>query len=134
MVEVLQQTCFKRRVEAPTRLRMATPHVSSSIMFSKSPRKCVSSLGFQKVHHWFMWNGLSSSKPDVKTKTGPFRGTRIPRSEPSASKGGPAPSPHPAGLRGCVHVLESLAAVRSHVHPRTHSQPSGRPAQPRPHD
>lgn len=95
---------------APTRLRMAAPHVSSSIMFSKSPRKCVSSLGSQKVHHWFVWNGLGSFKPDVKTKTGPFRGTRIPRSEPSASKGGPAPSPHPAGLRGCVHGLESLAA------------------------
>ena len=70
---------------APTRLRMAAPHVSSNIMFSKSRRKCVSSLGFQKVHHWFVWNGLSSSKTDVKIKTRPFRGTRIPRSEPSAS-------------------------------------------------
>lgn len=86
---------------APTRLRMAAPHVSSNIMFSKSRRKCVSSLGFQKVHHWFVWNGLSSSKTDVKIKTRPFRGTRIPRSEPSASKAGPAPSVHPAGLRGC---------------------------------
>ena len=86
---------------APTRLRMAAPHVSSNIMFSESRRKCVSSLGFQKVHHWLVWNGLSSSKTDVKIKIRPFRGTRIPRSEPSASKAGLAPSAHPAGLRGC---------------------------------